>query len=304
VNKINTAFQYGPNEMVKTVKLLTGLPINHYVEVNFVGFQDLVNALGGVPICIEKPLRDTLAGLNLPHAGCYNLKGGQALAFVRARHIEGDVIPDFSRISRQQQFIRAVIQKAMSAGAIAHLPALIKAIESNLVIDDRLNLYTLQDLTRKLATVGQSGVDFRIVPATPVTIDSVDYLDLVQPNASKLFLRMKNGHPLGNIGRAALGTPISPANITVRVFDAGSKGKAQDVASYLERAGFVVLPVETAPARLGKSQILRGEGKLGEATVLASYVSSTLPSVRDDADTSGADCAIVIGPDFQGIEGR
>ena len=54
--------------MVKTVTQVTGLPINHYVEINFAGFENLVNALGGVPICIDEPLKDTLAGLDLPHA--------------------------------------------------------------------------------------------------------------------------------------------------------------------------------------------------------------------------------------------
>ena len=75
---------------------------------------------------------DTYSGLKLDHAGCYNLKGAQALAFVRARHVQGDTIPDFSRIARQQQFTRAIISKVMSAGAILHYPEIVDAVSQRL----------------------------------------------------------------------------------------------------------------------------------------------------------------------------
>src|SRR2546430_7379391 len=125
------------------------------------------------------PMIDKLAGLHLPHAGCYDLKGSQALAFVRARHVEGDTIPDFSRISRQQQFMRVVIQKLLSFGVVLHFKSLINAVSHNLVRDDKLNLYELQDLTRKLSGLGQYGVFFRVVPAKPVTIGGVDYVAML-----------------------------------------------------------------------------------------------------------------------------
>jgi len=301
--KINTAFDFGPKVIVKAVQRLTGLPINHYVEINFDGFQGLVNALGGVPICVNKPMKDTLAGLDLRHAGCYNMKGPQALAFVRARHILGDVIPDFSRIARQQQFIRSVIQKVESAGQVLHLPALIKAIQRNLVIDDHLNLYALQDLSGKLAGLGQQGIDFRVVPSTPVTIGGVDYLQLVQPDASQLFDRMKRNLALGRLGKVSVSTPLSPANVIVRVLDAHSGGKAAAIASFLQRAGFVVLPVEAAPTDLTMSEILARPGTYDAGQVVASYTSFSLPIIRDRTHTSGTDVTLVVGPDFKGIQG-
>ena len=303
MNKINTAFNYGPQLIVKTVKQLTGLPINHYVEVNFNGFQGLVNTLGGVPICVNRAMHDTLARLDLPRAGCYNMKGAQALAFVRARHIEGDVIPDFSRISRQQQFIRAVIQKVESAGEIFHLPQLIKAVQRNLIVDDHLNLYALQDLSRKLSQLGQGGVDFRVVPATPVTIGGVDYVKLVQPDAATLFQRIRQNRWLGRLGKEAPGTPFSPANIVVRVLDANSGGKAQALASFLAQAGFVVLPVEPAPAGLSKNEILFRTGTGGAPQVVASYTSFNLPLILDRVHTKGSDVTVVVGPDFKGFQG-
>ncbi len=303
MGKINTAFDYGPNTMVKTVKEVTGLPINHYVEINFAGFENLINALGGIPICTNRPLKDPLSGLNLPHKGCYDLKGYSALAYVRARHVEGDIIPDFSRIARQQQFMRAVIQKAQSIGEIFHIPSLIKAVQSNLTIDAGLNLYALQDLTRKLASLGQAAVQFRAAPATPLTINGVDYVQLIEPDAATLFTRIRDGKRLGSIGIELPGTAISPANITVRVFDASSGGKAQSVLTFLQQAGFVVLPVEPAPAGLSDSEILYRNGEISQAQVVASYTSSNLLLKANATYTTGVDCTIVIGADFRGIEG-
>jgi LCP family protein required for cell wall assembly len=301
VNKINTAFGYGADVMVRTVRNLTGLRINHYVQVNFLGFQKIVNALGGVPVCIDKPLFDKLSGLRLPRAGCYNLKGAQALAFVRARHIEGDIIPDFSRISRQQAFIRAVIGKTLSLGSLFQLPSLVKAVQRNLVIDENLDLYSLQDLTKKLAELGEEGVSFRVVPAVPIDIGGESFVQLVQPQASDLFARIRSGKPLGRLGIELPGTPLSPANITVRVFDAASNGKAAQVISYLQKAGFVVQGPETSPTSYTSSVVLwRPAGRQAEQVILA-YLNG-LPHRFDRHATSGVDVAVVIGPDFKGVE--
>jgi hypothetical protein len=100
-----------------------------------------------------------------------------------------------------------------------------------------------------------------------------------------------------------VGTPISPANIVVRVLDANSGGKAAALASFLERAGFVVLPVEPAPAGLSKSEILFRSGTGGAPQVVASYTSFNLAKVLDDAHTKGSDVTVVVGPDFKGFQG-
>jgi LCP family protein required for cell wall assembly len=302
VNKINTAFGRGPDVMVHTVEKLTGLHINHYVEVNFIGFERLVDALGGIPVCIDRPMKDRLSRLNLPRAGCYNLHGATALAFVRARHIEGDAIPDFSRISRQQTFMRALIEKALSIGSVFHLPELIRAVQRNLIVDENMNIYALQDLTQKLGRLGQRHVYFRIVPAVPVQINGVDYLQLLEPQASRLFERMRDGQPIGIVGREAPLTPLSPANVTVQVLDANSGGRAAQVVSYLQRAGFVVLPVKTAPPELTRSEILWGHTAAKSKEVVSTYLPS-LEVRSEGAHTVGSIVTIVVASDFPAIEG-
>jgi LCP family protein required for cell wall assembly len=302
MNKINTAFNYGPNLTVKTVEQLTGLHVNHYVEVNFIGFERLVDAVGGIPVCIDRPLKDKLSRLNLPRAGCYNLRGPRALAFVRARHIEGDAIPDFSRISRQQQFMRALIEKALSIGSVFHVPELIRAVQDNLIMDKNMNIYSLQDLTRTLGKLGQRHVFFRIVPAVPIQVNGVDYLQVIQNQATTLFQRMGEGKPLGIVGREAPLTPLSPANVTVQVLDANSGGRAQQVLRYLQRAGFVALPVRTAPSELTRSEILWGHKQAKLKEVVAAYLTS-LDVVHDDHHARGSVVVVVVGSDFPGIAG-
>src|SRR5438105_1843349 len=242
-NKITSAYEGGPDRVAATIEQISGLHINHLVAVNLAGFQAVVNALGGVPICIDRPMIDTLAQLNLPHAGCYNLGGFQALAFVRARHVQGDCIPDFSRIARQQQFLRAVLAKILSRGELIHAPSLLKAALSHLLVDKGLTLADLVYLTRQLQGVSTGDAIFRAVPGTPQTIQTSiggQSVVLMDPQAKQIFARLRDGKPIGKLGLGLSSTATSPANVQVRVFDDSSAGKADKVYSLLQRAGFDV----------------------------------------------------------------
>jgi LCP family protein required for cell wall assembly len=300
--KINSAFGYGANTMVRTVQQLTGLTINHYVQVNFAGFERLVDALGGVRICVDGPKIDHLAGLKLTHAGCYDMDGKTALAFVRARHVQGDNIPDFSRIARQQQFMRAVIDKLLSAGSLINdFPALVKAVQKNIVVDDGLNFYDLQDLTRRLSGLGEGGVLFRVVPAVPETINGQDYV-VATPLADRLFRALRKGESVETLGREQTGTALSPAAVTVRVYDAGGGESVQKVAEFLGQAGFTVLEVQLASSDLTKSAIYFRGTTDQERHVVAAYLPDW-PVKRDSnvIDTSGAEVVVVVGADSPGI---
>ncbi len=302
--KINSAFDYGPDVTVQTVSKLFGMSINHYIEIDFQGFINVVNAMGGVPICIDKPLIDTLAGLNLPHAGCYDLRGSQALAFVRARHIQGDAIPDFSRISRQQQFLRAALQKMQSPSQLAHIRSLIDALSGDFVRDSGLSLYTIKDLSAQLATVGQGNVDFRVVPSVPASapINGVDYVLLQQPEAKKFFTALRKGQSLGKLGQGFAFTPPSPAQVTIKLYDAGSNGRIEDVRSYLAQAGFNVESPAAAPAGMTKSEIVfgAGSGQSRDESVVESYLPKFAVHYQATA-TTGNVIIVVVGPDFPGL---
>ncbi len=117
--KLNAAYSAGgPRLTVRTVERMTGVHVDHYLELDFASFMRTVDAIGGVPVCTARPLRDARSGLDLP-AGTTLLNGGRALEYVRARHL--DATADLGRMQRQQRFVAGLIRRA--AGGVLLDPA-------------------------------------------------------------------------------------------------------------------------------------------------------------------------------------
>jgi len=143
-NKINAAYSLGgPRLLAKTVQNATGLRIDHYMGIGFGGFVDVVNAVGGVHLCLKQPLRDPAAGLHL-RKGCQTLSGAQALGFVRTRHNFAN--QDLQRVQNQRLFLRALLTKMTSPGVLLNpfsaIPAGIGAADT-LTVDKGTSLYQL-----------------------------------------------------------------------------------------------------------------------------------------------------------------
>lgn len=297
--KINAAFMLGgPNLAVRTVGDLTGIPIHHYIEVNFNSFRTIVEALGGVEVCVDQPMIDETAELNLPEAGCYDMDGDTALAFVRARNVEGDLIPDFARIARQQQFIRAVTNKLFSLGSVTRIPDLARAVAETVRTDHGLTVTDLLDYGRELEGLAQedptgaSTVDLRVVPG----VAGPSFVEML-PEAEELFRRMREGRPLGDLGTAPSGeVPPSPAQIATKVVRAGSPGAASRAEDLLRDAGFIVLAPDERPPRAA-SEIVFGSGAEAEAEVVAGYFPDLSLRQAGPALLGDADVAVILGRD-------
>ena len=164
--KFNAAFAEGGGGCsVATVEALTGVRVDHYVEVDFAGFQSMVSALGGVDVCLPSAAVDVMSGLNLP-AGVSHVDGEQALAFVRARYALGDG-SDLGRIQRQQQFIAAVLRKATSTGLLLRpdrLLAFLDAATKSVTTDRGLSVVDLRELATGLKGLDPAKVTFVTVP--------------------------------------------------------------------------------------------------------------------------------------------
>lgn len=147
-NKINAAYNGGPRRLVLTIQQALGVPIHHYMEVDFVTFAKLVDSLGGITIDFPHPAFDTNSGLDVPQAGPNHLDGPQALAFVRSRYyvevIDGqqraDPTADLGRVQRQQQFLKAVFGKLGTSKNPFTLAKAASATTGGLRIDDTLGL--------------------------------------------------------------------------------------------------------------------------------------------------------------------
>jgi LCP family protein required for cell wall assembly len=136
-NKVNAAFDIGPERLIETIQQNFNIPINHYLLINFDGFRDIVNALGGAKLNFPYPVRDNdngnnNSGLHITRTGCQLLNGDQALALARSRFYQyfkdgrwhyADSIPDLGRIRRQHIFLQVVLKTAAVSQTIAYYPA-------------------------------------------------------------------------------------------------------------------------------------------------------------------------------------
>lgn len=304
-DKINSAFSAGLEKggaqlVAKTVEGLSGLKINHVLYVDLAGFQGIVQALGGVTMCIPAAMTDPLTGLDV-QAGCQRLDGYQALAYVRTRHQPCDLVPDFARISRQQQFLRAVLNRLLSPSEIAKAPSLIGPVARNLVTTKGFDLADVIYLVKQLEGISTGAVEFRAVPAVGGMEGSLSVLH-PDPVAEQIFARIRKGQSLGNLGVDLAGTAPSEANIIVPVVDHDSGGTADDVEQVLSDAGFDISPGVVDHATYGSdvkgSVIAYKAGHLSDAEVVQKYFPNLqLREVPDDA-LRGSPVAVFISHSF------
>ncbi|EHN75297.1 transcriptional regulator [Streptomyces sp. NRRL WC-3753] len=165
----------GPACVVKTVEKMSGVRMDHYMEIDFAGFKGLVDAIGGVPVTIDEPIKDTSSGLDLS-AGTHTLDGTEALAFVRTRHGVGDG-SDLGRIGLQQQFLIALLSEVKKQdlfGSPTKTYKIADTLTAALTTDsDLASLTSLADFARSM-----NGVD----PATMETIMLPVAYDKIDPN--------------------------------------------------------------------------------------------------------------------------
>ncbi|NTV40374.1 MAG: LytR family transcriptional regulator, partial [Demequinaceae bacterium] len=125
---------------IKTVEAITGIRIDHFAVIDFVGFQNMVNAVGGVPMCIPEDTYDPYSGTSLA-AGGQVLDGQQALAYARMRHGTGLSGSDLDRIDRQQQLLKNLASKILSAQMLYRpqdVTNFVKAVADSLTVDEEL----------------------------------------------------------------------------------------------------------------------------------------------------------------------
>ncbi|MEQ4720274.1 LCP family protein [Nonomuraea sp. B19D2] len=145
-DKLNAAYNGGPQLLVRTVETVTGVRIDHYMEIGFAGFVNIVDAIGGVEINVRAAVDDPKAGLKLKK-GTQMLNGAQALGYVRTR--KGGALPDFERTKRQRQFLGAVVKKAASPGVLINpftsIPLAMSATDA-VAVDDGTGAFDMLSL--------------------------------------------------------------------------------------------------------------------------------------------------------------
>ena len=291
----------GPGCLVETVGTLTGIEIDHFVQVDLAGFITAVDAIGGVTFHLEEPLTDAYAGLDVP-AGCVTFDGKKALGFVRSRRLDDGA--DFGRIARQQRFLREVVAKASSLETLANptrLVPLVRAVGSSLTTDEGLSTIDLARLALTFRNLSEDQLVTVTVPGDIGTWRTASVV-LIDPAAEEIFAALR----ASDRGPDALGTappseaPADPADVDpVRVLNgAGEDGLAARVAGALEQSGFEVSETTDADRfGLPVSRIVYPAGQRDAARALA----EVLPGARLTGTGANGELTVVVGEDLQNV---
>jgi LCP family protein required for cell wall assembly len=199
--KINTAFNNGPNALIETIQNTFGIPINHFIIVNFDGVINSVDALGGISLNFADPVRDdddgnNNSGLDIALPGCHLLNGNEALALSRSRYYQYyangqwnmDPGYDISRIERQNTIIEAMVKKATSTYNPFTLHALLTSVVNDIKVDTNMSFSLLYDLAEKYHAFSPSSLDTFTLPTTGVEDPYGEDVEVVNTQSTPTYV--------------------------------------------------------------------------------------------------------------------
>jgi len=292
-NKLNSAYPDGYNAaggnadqkraagaklLLATIQNLTGLTVDHFVQVDLLGFYRISNAIGGVKVNMCAAVKEPDSGIDL-HKGTNVVKGKQALAFVRQRYNFPDGNGDLDRVQRQRYFLTAAFRKLVSAGVILNpikLQHLLTAVQSSIYLDDRLNP---TDLARQMENLSADNIVGKTIPTDGFgSLDDGTSIVKVSPAEVKAFVNRLIGTADRKLSTVKT---VAPSSVTVDVMNAGSSdGAAASNADVLRQQGFVIGTAGTAGSPSTSTVIQYSDGMQAQALTLAAYVpGATLQKV-------------------------
>lgn len=323
-NKIDAALAEGPSQLVQAIGQDFGIPIQHYIQLNFETFAGVVDALGGVRMYFPQPVYDAYSGLDINAPGCRSLDGVQALQVVRARHLQyrtvgsgvdhaswpQEVESDLARIRRNHEFLRVI------AAAVAHQglsnpvtdERIVGAVAPKLAVDQGLSSAHLAHLALTFHSVDFAAVSQLTLPIVATTFGSYHYKggnygDIVWPslpedrNTIRHFLDL----PADTDTETGQHLPI-PSSVTVSVLNGtGHANEAAKTAAQLTALGFHITHLgDAAPVGTRSETVVytaRGQQAAGQA-VADSLSGTVIMGVSPALETAGAQVTVVTGTDF------
>ncbi|MEU0286291.1 LCP family protein [Streptomyces sp. NPDC006147] len=306
--KLNAAYaEGGPQLTVRTVEKMTRVKIDHYLEVDFTSFMKTVDVVGGVEICTDQRLKDRQTGLDLP-AGRHTLKGGEALQYVRARHVDG--ASDLSRMRRQQQFLAALVDRATSSGILLNpmrFRDVTRSVLGSVRADEGFGTGELLDLGRAMRNFSPSSSEFTTVPVATMgyAVKGVgSTLKWDTDKAEHIFDALRRDQPLSPrpAPDAARTVPVDPRQIRVQV-ENGTRtpGLGRRVDAALSATGFATTkaPVNADRQDVRRTVVAYDPRWDRSARSLATALpGSELRAVKGQ----GATLKVIAGTDFEKVQ--
>lgn len=332
MSKINSAYNDGPQKVIDMLKADFNLDINHYLEVNFVAFERLVDAIGTVGVYFPAPTRDfdTLqqgdTSFFVEGPACVQLTGDQALQYVRARHMQElnpstnkwasvDPIPDIARIERQQSFVRKL--GTVAVHRLFDDPLLAFDVRDGVIptltADPSFDRAAFDQLARAFMAVSKNpdALQFETLPWTDGPRQAgQQVLYVKKPDADVVLARLRGEAPLptppaADAGSNATGGTTAPAlrpvDVRVKVLNAsGVQNGAANAQSSLAPLGFVNGGVgNDTRGEIAKTEIRYKPGDEAKAQLVAAHVAGA--TLVADATLPGTDVVLVLGRDFKGV---
>ena len=303
-DRFNAAFDRGgPGCTVKTVEAMTGMPVDHFVVLDFNGFKKTIDALGGVEVCLTRPLQDSKSGVDLP-AGRTRVSGEQALSFVRVRHNIGDG-SDISRINRQQIFLSSLIQEVTGSGLLTDplrvwrvLSESSKSIATDKALADSDGLLAL---AASVSGLRPKDVSFVTLPWLPNADGATIVAD--QPKADAIWAALAAEQPWpppptkGADGEKLTETPDQ---ILVDVHNAsGVDGQGSRAAEDLAAQGFRIGVIDAREKVSSRTTIRHAPDQLEAARTLQAAVPGSV--LREDPDR-GTRLDLTLGETYDGVD--
>ncbi len=326
--KINAAFNNGPDLLVQTIRDQLGIEINHYVDIDFDSFREITDAVGGVPVYFPTKVRDGYSGLQVAAPGCTSLNGAQALGFVRSReyeyyqngeyHQEG--ASDLARIQRQQIFIRKLIKKAEATGLDSPLTlnGIVSGLTKNLTVDNTFSVSDLVSLAKDFHSVDASTIAGSTLATTESTLPDGEQVLLADPTSdtSQVQEFMALGTTPGSSSTSSTTAPsttgttttvpvpttVAPSSINVEVVNgSGVAGQAGQASADLGQIGFNVTSVSSAASiGSGPSEISYGSGGQAAAETVAAHIGGET-TLSADSGLSAPTVRVVLRASFTGV---
>ena len=298
--RINEAYGHGRDVLIDTIRDNFGITVNHYIEVDFTGFQRLVGAIGGVPVYLDAEYRDRASGLGNVGPGCVTLEGDQALAFARARHLERrddpddgwetDPTGDLGRITRQQFLIREAIGRVVTMNPFTNpltMSNLLDVAVESVGVDHAMSDDDIRDLVAQFEGFNPDTIQNFALP-------TADF----RTNGGAAVLRLDDGaEPIFNIFRGLDPGEVIENQVTVHVQNgSGVERQAADTAEALAAVGFST-EVDADPEAVTATTVVYSPGSEAAAQLVARHLTSQA-SFEVDESLDPNEIVLVTGPDF------
>lgn len=307
-SRINSAYggEEGAQQLIDTIEANLDIPIHHYAEIDFRGFQDLVDQVDGVPMYFDTPFRDKNSGLWIGQAGCTTLDPEMALALVRSRHLEyldgkgrwvSDPTGDHGRIARQQIFMRYALARARGRASLTNPKEYNDLIG---VAIDHVHLDQDVEVT-KLAAVGQRFAEFEGDTIETFALPVEDFT--TNGGAQVVRLKEAEAQRVLNVFRGEDPDAISPAMADLTILNgSGVQGQAALTQEAYEAIDFSVTRVGDVPGGpIAETEVRYAPGN----EVLASLVERHLTNggiLIEDETLTGFEVVVQTGTDFTTVE--